>query len=116
VPALILGGVERNHAALQDYSALGFVLSQDVSAWAGHGIAPDSFEGPAQLIAVNAGMLEADIDVFVGAHDEDPGWGVHLYRKRFLFFVPKSAKKVHCSPGVLHLKSIFLSAYKGRVR
>ena len=90
---------------------MGFVLSQDVSAWAGHGIAPDSFEGPAQLIAVNAGMLEADIDVFMGAHDEDPGWGVHLYRKRFLFFVPKSAKKVHCSPGVPHSKSIFMDWY-----
>jgi hypothetical protein len=78
VPALVLGGGDWNHAALQDDSALGLVRSQGVAVGAGHGVAPDSFEGPTPLVAANAGVLETDVDVFVGAHEGDPGWGALL--------------------------------------
>ncbi len=78
MPTLVLGRVVGNHAALQDDPALGLVLSQGVAFGAAHGVAPDAFEGPAPLVAANAGVLETDVDVFVGAHEGCPGWGAHL--------------------------------------
>jgi hypothetical protein len=71
--AFVLGLVGLNYAPRKSYSPLRFITKRLVI-----GIAPDAFEGPAVLVATKALMLKADVDVFMGAHEGNPGFGMLL--------------------------------------
>ena len=90
MPTFVLGRVVGNHATLQDDPALGLVLSQDVAFRAGRGVTPDAFEGPTPLVAANAGVLKADVDVFVSAHERCPFLGCTAIKKTIFGFDDKA--------------------------
>jgi hypothetical protein len=69
--AFVLGLVGLNYTPRKSYSSLCLITKRLVT-----GIAPDPLEGPAVLVATKALVLKADIDVFMGAHEGDPGWGM----------------------------------------
>ena len=81
VPALVFGRVVGNHAALQNDAALGFVQSKTIAFGAWRGVTPNAFQRPTPLIAANAGVLKADVDVFVSAHERCPFFGCTPIKK-----------------------------------
>jgi hypothetical protein len=69
--AFVLGLVWLNYTPRKSYSPLCFITKALIS-----GVAPDPLEGPPVLVATKALVLKADVDVFMGAHEGDPGWGM----------------------------------------